>query len=65
MLVAQHQNDNQKPIFGCYIIGRNWCFMALVGNEYAISSDFSGVDDEIFDIFRILKSLRVQIEKLI
>ncbi len=65
MLVAQRQNDNQKCIFGSYIIGRNWCFMALVGNEYAISSDFSGVDDEIFDIFRILKSLRVQIEKLI
>ncbi len=70
MLVAQRQNNNQnqnahQPIFGSYIIGRNWCFMALVGNEYAISSDFSGVDDEIFDIFRILKSLRVQIEKLI
>ena len=65
MLVAQQQNDNQKPIFGSYIIGRNWCFMALVGKEYAISTDFSGVDDEIFDIHRILKSLRVQIEKLI
>ncbi len=70
MLVAQRQNDNQnlntdRPIFGCYVIGRHWCFMALVGNEYAISSDFSGVDDEIFDIFRILKSLRIQIEKLI
>ena len=65
MLVAQHHNANGKPIFGSYIIGRNWCFMALVGKEYAISSDFSGVDDEIFDIHRILKSLRVQIEKLI
>jgi hypothetical protein len=65
MLIAQHLNDNQKPIFGSYIIGRNWCFMALVGKEYAISTDFSCVDDEIFDIFRIMKSLRIQIEKLI
>ena len=65
MLVAQKINDNQKPIYGSYIIGRNWYFLALVGKEYAISKDFSCVDDEMFDIFRILKSLRVQIEKLI
>ena len=65
MLAAQAQNGNTKPIFGCYIIGRIWYFMALVGKEYAISKDFSCVDDEMFDIFRILKGLRVQIEKLI
>jgi hypothetical protein len=65
MLVAQKLNNNQNPIFGCYIIGRNWYFMALVGKEYAISKDFSCVDDEMFDIFRILKGLRVQIEKLL
>ena len=65
MLTAQKLNNNGKPIYGSYIIGRNWYFMALVGKEYAISKDFSCVDDEMFDIFRILKSLRVQIEKLI
>jgi hypothetical protein len=65
MLVAQKLNNNQNPIFGGYIIGRNWYFMALVGKEYAISKDFSCVDDEMFDIFRILKGLRVQIEKLL
>lgn len=70
MLVAQKLNNNgnqnaERPIYGSYIIGRNWYFMALVGKEYAISKDFSCVDDEIFDIFRILKSLRVQIEKIL
>ncbi len=65
MLVAQHLNNDTNPIFGCHVIRGNWCFMALVGKEYAISTDFSCVDDEIFDIFRIMKSLRVQIEKLI
>jgi hypothetical protein len=70
MLVAQKLNDNNnrnadRPIYGSYIIGRNWYFMALVGKEYAISKDYSCVDDEMFDIFRILKSLRVQIEKII
>ncbi len=65
MLVAQKLNDNGKPIYGSYIIGRNWYFMSLVGKEYAISKDFSCVDDEIFDIFKVMKSLRVQIEKII
>ena len=70
MLVAQHMNDNRnenvnRPIFGSYIIGRDWYFMVLVGKEYAISKDFSCVANEIFDIYRILKGLRVQIEKLI
>jgi hypothetical protein len=40
MLVAQHLNDNKnqntnQSIFGCYIIGRTWYFMALAGKEYA------------------------------
>lgn len=65
MLVAQQLNNNEKPIFGCYVIGRNWYFMALVKEEYAISKDFSCVDDELFDIFRILKSLRFHILQLL
>ncbi len=65
MLAAQQLNDNQKPIFGCYIIGRSWYFMALVGKEYAISNVYTCTDEEIFDIFRILKGLRWHIEQLI
>lgn len=65
MLVAQQLNNNEKPIFGCYVIGRNWYFMALVKEEYAISKDFSCVDDELFDIFRVLKSLRFHILQLL
>ncbi len=65
MLAAQALNDNQKPIFGCYIIGRNWYFMALEDKKYAISNNFSCTNDELFDTFRILKGLRVYIEELI
>ncbi len=63
MLVAQKLNDNEFPIYCCFVIGRNWYFMVLEGNKYAISKDFSCVDDEIFDIYRILKKLNTQIEK--
>jgi hypothetical protein len=65
MLAVQKNNNNQHPIFGCYIIGRSWNFVVLEGSKYSISKDFSCGNDKIFDIFRILKSLRVQIEKII
>ena len=58
-------NDNKSPIFGCFVIGRNWYFLVLQGKKYAISKDYSCVDDEVFDIYRILKSLNYQIEKLL
>jgi hypothetical protein len=62
MLVAQYLNENQTPILGCYVIGRSWYFMALVGKEYAISNVYTCTDEEIFDILRILKGIRVFIE---
>jgi hypothetical protein len=39
--------------------------MALMGKEYAISNSYACDDDEIFDIYRILRSLRHKIEALI
>lgn len=65
MLVAQQLNGNEKPIFGCFVIGRDWYFMLLEGTKYAISTDYSYANDSIFDIFRILKGLRFQIDKII
>ena len=29
MLVGQHLNPDPGPIYGCYVIGREWFFMAL------------------------------------
>jgi hypothetical protein len=63
MLTAQHLNGGNKPIFGCYIIGKWWHFLALIGKEYAISNSFVCDDDEIYDIYRILRGLRWHIEK--
>ncbi len=58
MLVAQTLNDNQHPIYGSYILGRNWFFMLLQGHEYAMSNSYTDTQDQIFDIFRILKGLK-------
>jgi hypothetical protein len=63
MLAAQALNDNDNPVYGCYVIGRSWNFMVLVGKEYAISNVYTCTTDELLDIFRILKGLKSIIEK--
>jgi hypothetical protein len=63
MLAAQALNDNDNPVYGCYVIGRSWNFMVLIGKEYAISNVYTCTTDELLDIFRILKGLKSIIEK--
>ena len=58
MLAAQELNQHKHPLYGTYIVGRNWYFMVLVGNQYCISQNYSATKDELFDIFRILHGLK-------
>ncbi len=61
MMLAQELNGGKRPIYGCYVVGRNWFFMVLQGKTYCISQNYSATKDEIFDIFRILKGLKQRI----
>ncbi|MEY4903324.1 MAG: hypothetical protein RLZZ292_1139 [Bacteroidota bacterium] len=65
MLAAQTLNEENFPILGCYIVGRQWCFMALEGKEYAFSEAFLCDNANIFDLHRILKGVRRFIEQLL
>jgi hypothetical protein len=58
MLVAQQLNGDNMPLYGTYIIGREWFFMVLEDQRYCISNNYSATKDEIFDIFRILQGLK-------
>jgi hypothetical protein len=58
MLVGQTHNQNQHPVYGCYVIGRDWNFMILEDIHYTMSRDFSALSDEVFDILRMLKALK-------
>ena len=56
MLAAQELNQNAFPIYGTYVIGRNWFFMILKDKEYSISNNYASThEDELLDILRILK----------
>jgi hypothetical protein len=70
MLVAYENNltepkMKEKPIYGAYVIGRNWFFVILQGREYAISRAYDATQtDDLLDIFRILKAHRQVIREI-
>ncbi|MDM8530122.1 hypothetical protein QUF63_03060 [Anaerolineales bacterium HSG25] len=63
MLVAQELNQHQYPVYGCYVLGRNWFFMTLKERDYAISRAYDVTQDDIFEAFALLKGLRIMIEQ--
>jgi len=64
MLVGQSLDEHPKPLYGCYVIGNAWRFILLEEKQYAISQDYSAITDEIFDIYRILKVLKMIVIEL-
>jgi hypothetical protein len=66
MLIGQTKNNNDKPIYGCYVQGRFWFFSVLDAKEYIISKSFdSSVIEEARQIIYILRKLnRIILERL-
>jgi len=62
MMVAQELNNNNVPIFGIVVKGERWYFMVLQGKKYAISKPYKSVDEELFEIVKLLKHLKSIIE---
>jgi len=58
MLVAQELTEHKFPIYGIYVVGKYWNFMVLQNREYYISKTYVADDEEIFDIFKMLKALK-------
>lgn len=63
MLAAQTVNEDKKPVLGCYIQGVYWRFIVLDGLNYVFSRRMDADSEDIFDIFRIVKALRHEIER--
>ncbi len=56
MLAAQENNKNGKPLYGAYILGRNWYFMVMENKQFSISKGFDCTDKE--DLYKIISILR-------
>ena len=58
MYVGQKLNQQDQPIYGCYVIGAQWFFVVLEGLTYTISQGHLATNDSLFEIFSVLKALK-------
>lgn len=65
MMTAAALNNNNQPIYGAYVMGRNWFFLTLQKRMYCISDEFVATRQDIFKIYQIMKSLKNVIKGLI
>ena len=66
MLVAQNLNgDAKQAIYGSYVLGQQWVFMTLVGRRYAQSVPYIVTRNDIFDIVRLLRGLRMEVARIL
>ncbi len=65
MIVAQKLNNNKCPVYGAYVVGRNWFFMILENKTYTVSDAYIATKNDIFDIFKILKNLKITIIEIL
>ncbi len=59
MLLAQQINNNQKPLYGCFLQGKYWVFSVLHGNNYCISRTYEVTRrEDLMQVVFILRNLK-------
>ncbi len=58
MLASQRLNQDNHPLYGCYVVGRNWFFVVLDAQHYAVSLAYDATKSDIFTIYAILQHLK-------
>ena len=62
MILAQEKNQDNKPVFGCWIQGRFWYFTTLIDNKYCVSNPYNATDtNSLLQIVFILRKLKALI----
>lgn len=59
MLVSQAKNNNNRPMYGCYVQGRFWFFSVLEGKQYVVSQSLDATDEAMAErLILILRNLK-------
>ena len=59
MLIAMEQNQDNKPIYGCHVIGELWHFMVIHGRNYSIHKGLNATNpDELQRILLVLRKFK-------
>jgi len=64
MVAAQLFNQDEKPMYGAYVVGRLWYFLVLTPPTYGLSLAFDATKlPELLDIFKLLRFIKQMIER--
>lgn len=55
-LISQEKNQNNKPLYGCTVWGREWEFYIMEKKNYCVSKAYNCTDEE--DLMQIIAILR-------
>lgn len=55
-LIGQANNDDDKPLYGCEVVGASWRFITMEKHTYCVSKTFDSTDRE--DLLKIISILR-------
>lgn len=59
MIIAQTLNQDDKPVYGGYLVGSRWRFSTLIAKNYCISQHFDAdTQPELVQLVYILKQLK-------
>ncbi len=59
MLIAQAQNKDNNPVYGCYLLGKDWYFTTLHERNYCFSTSYDATNvQELTEILYILRNLK-------
>jgi hypothetical protein len=58
-LIAQEQNKNGKPLYGCTVYGREWEFYVMQDKTYCVSQAYNCTDNaNLMQIIAILRKFK-------
>jgi hypothetical protein len=59
MLIAQAINNNDQPVYSCYLLGKDWHFTTLHQKDYCFSKSYDATQtQELVQILHILGNLK-------
>lgn len=62
MLTAQYSNNNDRLLYGAYVVGKDWYFVVLEKSEYAQSRPYQANEtQDLIIIFNTLQNIKKQI----
>jgi hypothetical protein len=65
MVGAQRQNTEALPLYGCYVLGRNWFFVILEGQQYAVSDAYVATQEDIYGIYSAMYEVQRRVEVML